>query len=176
MIYESAYWKEPLIKTAKWLVCVRLSERTQERTFVRIEKEVFLSFYSIRKLIEALKVSDNIRDAKTVLAWHPNLNHVHHMNWEHIDLLYDLNTINKEERDVLFLCNQFIHSFVFSIYEQEGRIGGFYVTSDFNKNRKLYRVSLDQVVVLFRLIGRNYPSQAYYRYFYDTNEYESHIE
>jgi len=176
MIYESAYWKEPLIKTAEWLVSVRLSERTQERTFVRIEKEMFLSFYSIRKIIEALKVSDSIREAKTGLEWHPNINHVHHMNWEHIDLLYDLNTIKKEERDVLFLCNQFIHSFVFSVYEQEGRIGGFYVTSDFYKDRKLYRVSLDQVVMLLRLVGRNYPSQQHYSYSHDINEYKSYIE
>ena len=44
MIWESSYWKEPLLKSATWLRKIRLSENTQERTFVRIEKELFIGF------------------------------------------------------------------------------------------------------------------------------------
>lgn len=46
MTHKSAYWKEPLIKTAKGLVSLNLSECTKERTLVRIEKDCFISFYS----------------------------------------------------------------------------------------------------------------------------------
>ena len=54
MIYDSFYWKEPLLQTANWLRRVRLSERTSERTYVRVEREVFVGFYSIRKLFDTL--------------------------------------------------------------------------------------------------------------------------
>lgn len=175
MIYESIHWKKPLLETARWLVSVRLSERTQERTYVRIERELFLSFYAIRKLFDTLKVTDRIKRATIELEWHRNTKTVHHMNCEHIDLLYDLNRSNKEQRDVIFFCNQFIHSFVFSIYEQDGRVGGFYVSSDRDKNKKLYRVSLDQVVVLFRLVGHDSPSELFFHYYHDTDTYKSNV-
>lgn len=175
MIYESSYWKKPLITIARWLVRVRLNERTQERTYARIERELFISFYAIRKLLDTLKVSDRIKKATTELVWHPNINPVHHMNWEHIHLFYDLTKSNIENRNVMFLCNQFVHSFVFSTYEQNERIGGFYVSSDRDKNNKLYRVSLEQVVVLFRLVGRDYPSEVFFQYYYDTGKHEANV-
>ena len=175
MIYESSHWKEPLLSTARWLVSVRLSERTQEKTYVRIEKEIFISFYAIRKLFGTLKVSDKLKRATTELVWHPNINQVHHMNSEHIQLLYDLDKFYKEERDVLYLCNQFIHSFVFSVFEENGRIGGFLVSSDRVRNKKLYRVSLEQVIVLFRLVGRDYPSELFYQYFHNTGNYLANV-
>lgn len=176
MIYESHYWKDPLLTTAKWLVSVKLGERTRESTYVRIERDIFISFYSIRKLFDTLKVSDRIKRATTELEWHPNRNAVHHMNWEHLELLYDMSTSKKEVRDVVFLCNQFVHSFVFSPYEENGRIGGFFVSSDRDRNKKLYRVRLKQVVTLFRLVGRDYPASLFFQFNHDAGTYDALVE
>lgn len=176
MIYESRYWKEPLLDTARWLVSVRLGERTHERTYVRIEREIFVSFYAIRKLFDTLTISDRIKKATTELEWHPNRSAVHHTNWEHLDLLYDFRTSKKEIRDVVFLCNQFVHSFVFASYEENGRIGGFFVSSDRDKNKKLYRVRLEQILVLFRLVGRDYPASLFFRFNHDAGVYEARVK
>jgi len=51
MIWESAYWKQPLLKAAAYLQRVKITNRTKESTFVKIERELFIGFYSIRKLL-----------------------------------------------------------------------------------------------------------------------------
>ena len=64
MIYESHYWKEPLLASAKWLSKLRLIENTRETTYVKLEKELMLGFYSVRKLIETIKISDSTKKLK----------------------------------------------------------------------------------------------------------------
>lgn len=115
MIWESSDWKQPLLKSAKWLRSVKFSDRTQERTFVRIEKELFIGFYSIRKLLETLKISDSTKKLTFEVEWYSNKEPVHDLNWHHLDRLYDLSSRHLETRDMGFLCNQFIHSYVFVV-------------------------------------------------------------
>lgn len=160
MIWESSFWKEPLLSSANWLRKVRLTERTTERTVVRIEKEVFLGFYSIRKLLDAKKVSTATESIMFKVTWYPNIEHVDHLNWHKIGELYDLNKSNTETRDLRFLCNQFIHSYVFSPVIHNGSIEGFYVSSDVKRNKRLYFVELGLVLKLFRTVGRDYPSKV----------------
>ncbi|MEM9395844.1 MAG: hypothetical protein AAF991_00085, partial [Pseudomonadota bacterium] len=139
MISESRYWKEPLLEAADWLESVRLRERTKEETLVRIEREVFVSFYAIRKLFETLKVSDKTKEMTINIEWHPNVDPVNHLNSIHLDRLYDFGKTSTETRKALFLCHQFVHSFIFSPFEEYGVLGGFFVTSDQTKDEKLYR-------------------------------------
>lgn len=113
MILESSFWKEPLLRSASYLNHLRMSDRTSERTLVRIEKEVFVGFYAARKLLEAFKVSDKTKDSTFNLTWHPALRRVDLHNWHDLDRNYDLAKLHTEKRDIMFLCNQFIHSYVF---------------------------------------------------------------
>jgi len=162
MIYESVYWKEPLLGAAKWLRSVRISERTRESTFVRIEKEVFVGFYSIRKLLDTLHISDSTKKVKYELTWFPKLQNskpVDLLNWHKLEHLYDMSRENKEKRDIQYLCNQFIHSYVFMVCA-ENRISGFFVVSDRLRNKKLYYVPLSDVLHAFRLVGHNYPTNV----------------
>jgi hypothetical protein len=129
MIWESSFWKEPLLGSANWLRKVRLTDRTTEKTFVRMEKELFLGFYSIRKLLDAKKVSTATETITFEMTWYPNTKHVDYLNRQRIDELYDLNKANTETRDLRFLCNQFIHSYVFSPVVDSQRIKGFYLSS-----------------------------------------------
>lgn len=157
MIWVSSEWKEPLLKSAKWLRAVKFSDSTQERTFVRIEKELFVGFYSIRKLLETLKVSDSTKKHTFELEWYPNKETVHDLNWHHLDRLYDLSSRRLETRGIGFLCNQFIHSYVFLV-AGDTEIEGVYIASDKIRNKKVYFVSLQNILRAFRVVGRDYPA------------------
>ena len=172
MIYESVYWKDPLLSAAKWLRSIRISERTRESTFVRIEKEILVGFYSIRKLFDTHKVSDSTKEITYTLTWFPKLPNakpVDQLNWHQLDKLYDMSTENKEKRDIRYLCNQFIHSYVF-VMCGEFRINGFFVVSDKFRNKKVYYVPLSDILHAFRLVGRDYPASILFKRNSDTGE------
>ena len=159
MIWDSSFWKKPLLDAATWLQRVRFRENTRERTYVRIEKEIFIGFYTIRKLLDTFKVSDSTKTAMYNIAWHPNIKPVDYLNWHRIDKLYDLERSSTETRDIGFLCNLFVHSFIFVVSGEE-RLDGVYVASDRTKNKKIYFVPLSHILSIFRLVGRDYPASA----------------
>jgi hypothetical protein len=158
MIWESCYWKEPLLASSKYLRRVRITEKTIERTLVRIEKEILLGFYSVRKLLDTYKVSDSSKKLKYEIIWHKNIKPITYFNWHHVEELYDLKTRNSETRYIRFICDQFIHSYIFLPVDKESKLAGFYVTTDRLKNQKCYYVNIDHVVSIFRTIGRDYPA------------------
>ena len=174
MISESSYWKEPLLKSASWLSQVRISESTQERTFIKIEKELFMGFYSVRKLLETAKVSDATKKEKYEVQWSPNTNPVNSLNRHEIDELYNLNVLNKETRDIGYICNLFIHSFIFLI-SSNGKLEGIYVTSDRIKNNIIYFISIKNILAIFRHVGHDYPSSVSYVRNPDTKEFDIYV-
>jgi hypothetical protein len=150
VIYESHYWKDPLLKAANWLQRMRLGEKSAERALVRVERELFVGFYAIRKLLDTFKVSPKTRKMSFDLQWARNLTRVDYMNSHRITELYDIENMSTETRTLTFLCNQFVHSYVFSPLETEdGRLAGVFVASDRLRHEKLYLVSLDQVLTAF---------------------------
>ena len=119
MIDESCYWKAPLLKMAKRLRLFRANCKLNQKQRIQIERDIFVGFYSVRKLFDAIpKVTDATRTMKVQVSWHPNQKAVTWMNYHKIDELYDLNISNRETRDVLFVCGRIIHSFVFSPPQQ----------------------------------------------------------
>ena len=58
---ESVYWKEDLLDHARRLKAVEKPPRWSERLVVNFEKELIISFFCIRKLIEEHKVSSKSR-------------------------------------------------------------------------------------------------------------------
>ncbi|CAC9436401.1 hypothetical protein [uncultured Gammaproteobacteria bacterium] len=135
MIHESHYWKEPLLKSAKWLSRLRLNENTRKNTYVKLEKELMLGFYSVRKLIETIKISDSTKKIKFKIQWYKNTKKVDWLNHTCIDENYDLTKPNGEEKDIKFICNLFIHSYVF-VVSGDGKLEGVYVSTDRQKKPK----------------------------------------
>lgn len=161
MIWESSNWKEPLLTSANYLRRVRLKEGTSGRTCVRIEKEIFIGFYSIRKLLDTFKVSDATKAMTFHLSTHKSRHQVDYLNWHKLQQNYDLSASTAETHDIRFLCNQFIHSYVFIPAEEEdGRLHGFFVASDRDKGKKCYFVELAQIVKAFRVVGNDYPARS----------------
>lgn len=118
-----------------------------------------VGFYSIRKLLDTYKVKDTTKSELYPILWHPNRQNVDYLNWHHIDKLYDLENSSYEQRNIRFICDLFIHSYVFLI-EGQPKFEGVYISTDKIRNKKIYFLSADLIVNIFRLVGRDYPSQG----------------
>lgn len=177
MIHESHYWKTPLLRTATWLEKLRIDEESAERALVKVEKELFFGFYAVRKLLDTFKLSDKTRGMNFELKWSPCIKQVDYCNAHRIDELFDLAKTNKETRDIRFLCNQFVHSYIFVPVEGEhGELLGFYICSDRARHEKLYFIEIQQVVSVFRIIGRDYPVESAFTRNQKTGQWEGKVE
>ncbi len=114
MIWESGDWKDDLLKTALKLSRRIHQKRWSERSFFLFEKEIFFAFYSIRKLIEAQKLSDYVVEAKIPLqSFKTRGLPVTRLNRDRLDEFYNLQDTSSESIKLKDICNQFIHSYIF---------------------------------------------------------------
>jgi hypothetical protein len=98
------------------------------------------------------------------LLWHPNLSEVNWRNNHRIDELYDLNQTHHETRDVQFVAGRIIHSFIYIPYSDErGGLAGIFFTSDIDRNKKLYEMTIDDVITIFNRVGNDYPTNIQWR-------------
>lgn len=121
-----------------------------------------MGFYAIRKLIEAKKLTDALV-AKQIPVWEfpATGKSVHLYNWHHIDRLYELEKSKKTQIDVLYLCHQFVHSYIFLLsLDDKRRLNGVFLSSDRKRTSCLYHVEITAVIELFGAVGRNYPYKA----------------
>jgi hypothetical protein len=174
MIWESAYWKEELLKSARILKKKRHQKVWQESSMARIEKTVMIGFYVVRKLMEARKLSDAVIHQKIPVKSHPHRGKpVTLTNWDHIDRHYDFNSSHQTQRTLAWLSNQMIHSYVFIVsVDDEGGMDGIFFSSDKERNKAVHYLSVDRIVEIFETIGRNYPWRAQYRFNPETQDYD----
>lgn len=177
VIYESRHWKIPLLRSATWLERVRLDRDTDERSLVRVERELFVGFYAIRKLLDTFKVSPSTRTMAFSLKSSPCVKTVDYMNAHKIDELFDLEVTNTEQRDLTFLCNQFVHSYVFvTAQDEDGKLAGAYVSSDRARRDRLYFVELAHILRAFRTVGKDYPRSQRMRRNEEAHQWEEVVE
>jgi hypothetical protein len=111
MIGESSYWKKPLLNIAKRLRRFKTNTEITEAQLATIERDIFIGFFSVRKLFDAItKVTDATKLSKVQLLWHPNLKAVTWRNNHRIEELYDLDEQHYETRDFQFIAGRIIHS------------------------------------------------------------------
>jgi hypothetical protein len=119
-------------------------------------------FYSIRKLTESAKLTDQVSQMTVALRSHSATGRrVHLLNLHRIDKLYDFE--KSQTRTVLlpFLCNQIVHSYVFSIYfDEERRLAGVFVSSDRERSKELLEVSIETIIDIFERVGRDEANVA----------------
>jgi hypothetical protein len=164
MIEESADWKEPLLKMAKRLRSLKTTEHLTEKSLAQIERDIFIGFYSVRKLLDAItRVTDATKSLQAQVSWYPNVIPVSWRNSHRIDKNYDLNKQQQETRDLEFIAGRIIHSFIFMPYiEEHGGLGGIFFTSDIDRNKKLYAMKIDDVITVFERIGNDYPTEIHW--------------
>lgn len=183
MIYESKPWKTQLLRSASWLekLVIDKDEGIAERQLYRLEKELLIGFYSIRKLLETYKVSDTLKNSLLFIECHPTKSRIDYFNRFEIDDIADLSIPYFEILTLQEISSQFIHSYIFTPnIKEDNTIAGCFVGSKivchpvevtaqeiargkkikkFISNGKIYYVILQQILYLFRSIGKNYPTK-----------------
>ena len=168
MIWESHYWKEPLLKMADRIE--RYSKKTAltEKQGAQYERDIFIGYYTVRKLFEAAgKISDDTRSATMSLCWFPKKAGAPIVDWYNRNEFWDLYNLDErhhERREALFVAHRVVHSFVMIGSASSGdEPSGDFFTSDRDKEKGLYFVASAETVALFRLVGSDYPDFVCWR-------------
>ena len=133
-----------------------------------------IGFYSIRKLIEARKLSDSTIDKQVSIVTYPARGKpIHLLNWDRIDRLYDLENGNPATIGLLPLCHRFVHSYVFvPELGEDGGLRGFFIASDRQRGESICFIDVDTVISLFELVGNDYPAQGSYKFNAHKGDYK----
>lgn len=174
MIWESEYWKKPLLQLANKLFRWSNPREWTERELVDIEKDIFVAFYSIRKLMDAKKLSDSTEEMPINVNIYPNMGRdVTLLNWHDIDELYNLEAKHTTHRDLRFICNQIIHSYVFvPDINEAGVIEKILFCSDRERNERLYGIQMNELINIFRVVGKDYPARGEFVFNPEKRDYD----
>ena len=178
MIWESHYWKDDLLHYARFIRKKSRPCEWSDSDFAKLEKTVMLGFYTIRKLIEAEKVATRFKTFQlNIHIYPPSGKLVTRMNWHKIDILFDLSRPRKESRDLRFLADQAIHSYVFQegIGEQ-GELNSVLLASDRQRSKGLLEIQSKDLISVFTEIGKNYPSSSFSTLNDESKDYEIYSE
>jgi hypothetical protein len=162
MISNSSYWKDDLLKNAHGLRKRAKQKRWADASFVRVEQAIMLGFYSIRKLVESKLLSDTIASQTielTAYSWKGKA--ITRVNSLGFDKLYDLDNGVTVTKDLLFVCHQMVHSYIFlTPLNENGSLDGVIFSSDRERHTALYFLDINRIITLFEFIGNDDPSQT----------------
>jgi hypothetical protein len=95
------------------------------------------------------------------------------MNWHRFDEHYDISRPTPLQCDLIFICNQIIHSYVFiATFGGLGRLNGMMFTSDRLRHTRLHEIGLERVIELFREVGNDYPSSGTWKFNPGRKDYD----
>ncbi len=174
MIWESQYWKDDLLKIAATLRKRTAQKRWPETSFARLEQSVMLGFYCIRKLHEAAKLSTATMAQQLSVTAFPWLGkNVTKLNWHRLNELYDFASGASKSQDLLFVCHQFVHSFIFTaVFDETDRLDAILFASDRQRHKSLFSISIGLVISAFEQVGSDYPNSAEYVLNPETGDYD----
>lgn len=162
MIWESGPWREELCAVADRLDARKVDcNWDDERTAFEVERDVMISAYAIRRLIEAKKLPDSLaQGGHTVEAFLIFERVPDHMNWHRIEEFYNLESGTRARLSSIDLCNQFIHSYIWMPSFTDFGLAGIFVTSQFTRTSELYLVDIDTLINFFRSVGTEEVTEA----------------
>jgi hypothetical protein len=162
MIWESHPWREDLCRVADRLDAWKAGvDWDDEYVVFEIERDVMLSAYAIRKLLEAHKVADSLARSTLRVEALPLIGRVpDYMNWHRLDEFYDFTRATIQALTIAQLCNQFIHSFIWMIERRDveadksapAGLAGCFVASETQRSSSIYRVSIDVLIDLLHSV------------------------
>lgn len=161
MIEQHLYWRQDLLKFAERLEKRYRQKKWSDRTRYNIEKEVFLSFYIIRKLIENRRMNGSVSSSRHTVTWYPIIiGKTPSAEPKTFAFTYLLYHGWHEELTPVKLCNQFVHSRIFSPFTMKplrGDMLGIFFASDCQSKTGLYYITLVKVIEIILSAGRNRP-------------------
>lgn len=160
MIWESQFWKDDLLRKAQSFDKRRTQRRWPEASLAKIEQDVMLAAYSMRKLVEAEQLSDDVKHSSMkVRTFAATGKAVTRLNWHRLEELYELDAPAAGSISLRDLCNQFVHSYVFVPELGDGGLQGFLVASDRERSARLFGVALVDFIQVLRRVGTGYPTE-----------------
>jgi hypothetical protein len=174
MVGESYPWKEELLKIATSLKYRLTQKRWSQRSSFLFEKEIFISFYIIRKLIESKTLSNrNLKLKIKCLSIHSTNYGSTYFNRHKLETLFDFTKTREMKIELVTLCNQIIHSYIFEpSFDDEFNVFGFFVSSDERRNKSLYLILIDDIIKVFNIIGNDYPNALSSLYNDNSKDYK----
>jgi hypothetical protein len=175
---ESRYWKEVLLDNAKKLrLLQKSSPRWTERFICGTERDLSVSFFIIRKLIELHKVGNTTLKHKIkVYSCRAKGKPVTLLNFHKVDELYHLDKKTQEARSIKFIADQFIHSYIIHPYEFTFRkFEGVILCSDYFRNRCLFWIPIKEIEEVFKVVGNDYPFETSYIFNEASGDYEVRV-
>lgn len=174
MIWESHDWKENLLKTALKLSKRIYQKRWTERSFFLFEREIFFAFYSIRKLIEAKKLSDCVEAKISLQAFKSMGLPVTRFNRDRINELYDFQNPSIESIKLKDICNQFIHSYIFvPCFGESNELDGIIFCSDHTRKKRVFKLAIADLIEALKMVASDYPSLGYHEFDEGLGDYRS---
>jgi len=126
-------------------------------------------------LAESIKLSDLVVQQQIELTAYPwnGSKKVTNRNYHKFDELYKL-IPEKIPRDLIFICNQIIHSYVFVPVLNGNRdaLHAVWFSSDRHRHQYLYEFELDRIIKLFMQVGKDYPNCGNYNFNPKTGDYD----
>jgi hypothetical protein len=170
---ESYYWKQDLLAHASRLTPVQRPGRWSERAVVNFEKELMISFFMIRALLERGKVSSRSRNYQVPLGRSPwNGKQITVLNHWLIGDLYRWENEEASHVSIAFLSNQFVHSrAIFTMRDKTRNWSEVLLCSDFEARKAIYRVSVQEIQKVFRLVGSDYVRRSSLVYDEELRDY-----
>jgi hypothetical protein len=132
----------------------------------RCEQTIMLGFYAIRKLIESMKLTDQVSNTSVAVRFYPATGRtIHFLNCHRIDELYDLEKPKRKTVSLRYLCNQVMHSYVFSLlFNEDHSLAGMLLSSDRQRSKELLQVSTEDIVRIFELVGRDDVEESFLKF------------
>lgn len=154
---ESWYWKEDLLAHAKRLGPVRKPKRWSERAVVNFEKELMISFFMVRALLERGKLSSKIRSHKFPVVRYPwSGKQVTRLNFHDVGGIYDLSEGVAATVGVSFISNQFVHArAIYASRDQSRNWSHVLLCSDHEQSNSIYMVAVSEIQSLFHLVAQD---------------------
>jgi hypothetical protein len=159
VIDAAEFWQADLLRRARELRR-RLKQRVwREASLARLEQLLMVGFYSVRKLLEAKKLSSDVVTCRIACDAYPSTGRrMTRLNWHRLSGFYDFERPAKVSIGVLDLCHEIVHSYVYCpMYDEAGLLSGILAASDRHKARRLLRVQIADVIALFERAGNDDP-------------------
>jgi len=169
MIFESYYWKNNLRRNATSIKSRIANQKIwRDASLAILEQEIILSFYSIRKLLESKKVTDELKHKFIPTKCYKRLGdgNINYYNWHDIDKHYALQTQESNNVKIKDICNLIIHSYIFIFnFNDTNSPYSVFFNSDYTKNEQLYELELASIIDIFLIVSEDYPQKvtSYYK-------------
>ena len=113
MIHESQAYMEELGRIYTRMHKRSTQKRWPDSAIFLLEKDTFIAFFIIRKLIESgTKISTVLSSKQIPLTKYvPTGKIPTRLNNHKLEMLYDLRTQNEITKDIGFICDQMVHSY-----------------------------------------------------------------